>query len=165
MAEEKARYGDDSQSSREDETSPNQQEDLREKVSRVGYAELVDALKDVQKVLGCPILATSWAVRPQVVTDDPYARRGGEAENDRAVLPQVWNSFCAVRLGVRGEKVKKFPETLSLEQALRDREARQSVVERGKFSVWAEGVRSGNVGAGTSVEFRILEDGVEFDDE
>jgi DNA-repair protein XRCC2 len=126
------------------------------------YANLAAALKHASKVLNTPIIYTT---RHLGLLKDP-ASYGPSSRSFRPPLPAPWPSFSTLRLVVHRAAVRKLPVQMSVEEARREAEARQKVVDDGKFECFVDefGVEETvlqrlRVG-GAGFDFRIMGDGV-----
>ncbi|KAI9710606.1 MAG: hypothetical protein M1828_002157 [Chrysothrix sp. TS-e1954] len=137
---------------------------------RAGYAELVDALKKAQDQFDCSILATSWGLLPAKV---PTQTIGTPRPSFRPMFPPVWQNFCTCRMVVGRELVKRFPSGMSVTEAVRDQDARMSVVRNGRLwcavDRWdlGESVRKGIREKAVAREFgwSIRDEGVRIDED
>lgn len=122
---------------------------LESSEERSSYAALVDALRGLQLRFGARIVATAWGAAPSGME-----QRTGRAPL-RSPLPSVWQGFVTRRVGVMREVVRKFPEGMGLQQAMREAEARRVAVEGSGFRCWVDGL----VG-GSEVRLMIDDEGV-----
>ncbi|KAF2169935.1 hypothetical protein M409DRAFT_19552 [Zasmidium cellare ATCC 36951] len=132
-----------------------------------GYVQLAGALKNAGRILNTPILFTCW--------DMSSAKKGSSFGQDirsyRSSLPPPWQTLPTLRLVVRRIPVRKLPVEIGVEEALREGEMRQKVVELGRFECfvneWGLDERSMQrfQANGGGFEFRIRGDGVHFDEE
>lgn len=160
MAEEIAKW--DAGSEEDQATTPRPER-------QSGYALLAHELRGAQKQFDCPIIATSWGLKP--VAGPQAQQRAGLGSRLQPsftpLLPPAWQNFISLRLGVGRAPVKKFAAGMSLEQAEKDKDAREKVVGERRFCCWVDlwGVEGGGSGArkGGECEFRIGDEGVEMD--
>ncbi|KAI9826678.1 MAG: hypothetical protein M1819_007312 [Sarea resinae] len=129
--------------------------------------DIVKELRSLQKTFDCVIVATNWGLYPCHSENGPLSFRPH--------LPPVWTFFCTLRLVVEKEKVPGFGPGMSVEEALLDAEARQSVVDQGRFLGWVDrwGSESwvdpiwdalGRVKDGGSFAFTVTGSGVEVEE-
>ena len=129
------------------------------------WRDIVTALRQTQQILECPIVATNWALGSM------YSERGKPMLKPH--LPNVWNSFCTVRLVVERNKVKNFGPGLSAQEALSEKGLRQEVLDSREFSCWVnwcgyedwrdEVREAASRLRGTAFSFKILGDGIAID--
>ncbi|WEW60231.1 hypothetical protein PRK78_005716 [Emydomyces testavorans] len=124
------------------------------------HAEIVSRLRELQSKFSCVILFTTAGLYP--------SRTADSLVSFRPYLPYPWPVFPTLRLVVRRDPVRPFPGEMTVDEAMADAAARQSVVQRGQFSGWVDlasvpvGVRS-ELGRKGGFAFRIAAEGVEFD--
>ena len=157
MAGEEARWGESSQEAQNGTRRPERPSP---------YAVLAQELRSVQRQFECPVITTSWGLSPVAGTQS-HGLGGGARPSFRPRLPLAWQNFVTLRLGVGRESVKKFAPGMTLEQAERDREAREKAVQEGRFTCWVDlwGVDGGGSGArkGGEFQFMIRDEGLDFD--
>ncbi|KAK4504209.1 hypothetical protein PRZ48_005125 [Zasmidium cellare] len=129
-----------------------------------GYVQLAGALKNVGRVLNAPVVFSSWNMNS--VKKNPSL--GPDVRAYRSSLPPPWSTLPTLRLVVRRIPVRKLPVEIGVEEALREGEMRQRVVEQGRFEVlvneWGLEERAAQR-LGGGFDFRIREDGVQFEEE
>lgn len=132
------------------------------------YIRLVHHLRTIQNTFECAIVATTWGLTP---TSGNHPNTNAPS-SFRPHLPPVWTAFTTLRLTVDRDAVANFAPGMSAEEAVRDKEARQDAVRKGRFSAWVDGWGSdgwsdgirealseeGNAGFG----FVISNDGIEM---
>lgn len=92
------------------------------------YRSLVHALREVQRLFCCPIIATNWALADPVHSSDRSSLRSH--------LPGIWNSFRTVNIVLQRSSVTKFGPGMSVEEVLGEKEQRQEAVDRSGFCGW-----------------------------
>ncbi|KAI9855145.1 MAG: hypothetical protein M1824_006285 [Vezdaea acicularis] len=101
------------------------------------YQSLVHTLKSIQQTFSCTVLATSWGLFPFQAAKP--SRSKSRPVSFRPHLPAVWASYPTLRLVVARSVVPRFAPEMMVEEAARDRDARQEVVEKGRFGAWVDG--------------------------
>lgn len=113
------------------------------------YRDLVSALRHVQQVFECAIIATNWGLAP--------VEFDGGNRALRQHLPAVWNNFCTLKLVVERDSVSKFGPGISVEEAYKESRRRQDAVDESPFSCsvnwwesekWRQELRGVKKGAG-----------------
>lgn len=128
-----------------------------------GYVQLAAALKNSVRIFNTPIIFSSWHLG---AVKDANSNSGPEALSFRSSLPAPWPNLPTLRLMVHRAPVRKLPVEISVEDALRESEARQKVVEKGKVECFVN--ESGVEGRmlqklrarGAGFDFYITADGV-----
>ncbi|KAI9710693.1 MAG: hypothetical protein M1820_002526 [Bogoriella megaspora] len=127
------------------------------------YSRLKKQLTTIAKSLACPVVFTTRS------TDN---RAANTRSHEPSITPEhagTWSGFATLRLLVSKVAVDRFPPAYSVDEALRDRLARQEVVERGRYEIhlnywgaenWNEDLRSAVRGAITRIPLWIGVDGV-----
>jgi len=92
------------------------------------YRSLVSALRDVQILFDCPIIATDWALATPVYNND--------GSSLRPHLPGIWTTFRTVNVVLQRHSVKRFGPGMSVEEVLAEKEQRQEAVDRSGFFGW-----------------------------
>ncbi len=100
------------------------------------YGELVRRLRSLQSTLCCAVVATTWSLSLAQSTGP------GSPPSLKTHLPPPWSSFPTLRLAVVRDAVPSFAPGMSIVKALGDRDARQKVVDEGKFTVSVNRVSS-----------------------
>lgn len=130
------------------------------------YVQLAAAVRDVAQTFNAPVVFTSSNLVPikQAHTSGPDAR------SFRASLPPPWQTLPNVRLVMQRSSVRKLPMEIGVEDALRESENRQKVVEHGRFECFVnewgleeralQRLHSGRTG----FELSITEEGVKTAD-
>ncbi|KAI6821260.1 hypothetical protein KC332_g9339 [Hortaea werneckii] len=131
------------------------------------YHHLTTALRNATRTFSCPAVFTSWHLGPT----PQIQSQGPESRSMRFALPAPLSQLPLLRLIVQRKPVRKFPVGMSVQEALREAEARQRAVEEGRFEClvneWGMDERTverlsrseGGMGFG----FRIRADGVEVE--
>lgn len=131
--------------------------------------DLVEALRNVQLIFDCTVVAGNWALSPiQFTLAGPSLR---------SHVPPVWNSFWGLRLVVMRDRVMKFRHGMGVEEALTEAGARRKAVRENGFICWVnrwgskdwesaveESLRSVRDG-GRKFEFRVSGTGIEMANE
>ena len=130
------------------------------------YRSLVQELSLIQRTFDCVIVAANQGLTPLQWT------RKGEVSL-RPPMPAVWNEFCALKLIVGRDGVRKFGPGISAEEAVREREMRRKALEEsgfwGRVNWWgsgewelgvAEGLRA--LPGGGSFSFRVMREGIKM---
>ncbi|KKK18967.1 hypothetical protein AOCH_006346 [Aspergillus ochraceoroseus] len=105
------------------------------------YADLVTALKRVQRLFDCAIIYTSTSLagksvgKPGAPLDayNPLDTVLPNMVSFRSSLPPPWGLFPTLRLVVQRDMVRPFPPTMSIRDAQKDAQMRHEVVMQGKF--------------------------------
>lgn len=132
------------------------------------YVQLAAALKNSQRIFNTSLIFTSWHNGP--IKDPSSNHLGPEAQSFRSSLPAPWPTLPTLRFIVHRAPVRKLPVEISVEDALRESETRQKVVEKGKVECFVnefgveEGVLQNLRKGGAGFDFFITEDGVAFDE-
>lgn len=127
-----------------------------------GYIQLAAALKNASRIFNCPIIFTCWHLGP--VKKTPGFGQGTRAL--RPSLPTPWQGVPTLRLVVQRVPVRKLPVEITVEEALRESEMRQKVVEQGRFECfvndWGMDERTMQKfhAQAAGFEFRIVRDGL-----
>ncbi|KAI9805614.1 MAG: hypothetical protein M1833_005106 [Piccolia ochrophora] len=98
------------------------------------HQTIVSGLRSLRLRFGCVVVVSSWILG------------AGSGTEDYAHLPGVWAGFQTMTVKVDKEDVARFGLGMSAEEAVRDRKARQEVVDRGKFVGYVMGERYGGRG-------------------
>ncbi|RMY83737.1 hypothetical protein D0862_11613 [Hortaea werneckii] len=134
------------------------------------YQHLATALRTATRTFSCPAVFTTYHSGP--TPSNPNQTPGTRFL--RPALPAPLSQFpLLLRFIVQRKPVRKFPVGLSIEEALREAEARQRAVEEGRFECFLNewGVdertlqRLSRSGMGRGFGFRIDADGVQIDSE
>lgn len=96
-----------------------------------GYVQLAAALKNASRVFSTPIVFTTWYLGPPIKKTPNFG--AADATSFRPSLPPPWQALATLRLVVRKAEVRKLPVEISVEEAVRESEIRQKVVEQGRF--------------------------------
>ncbi|KAF2840250.1 hypothetical protein M501DRAFT_932154 [Patellaria atrata CBS 101060] len=129
------------------------------------YQSVLSALKTVQQTFSCNILYTSVSLPPARPSNTTNSTPSHIPANlPRSLLPISWYAFPTLRLLLARENVPPVAPAMSVQEARRDRDARQSVVERGGFGMIALSAGRGELGE--SVGFYVRgEEGVVFEED
>ena len=130
-----------------------------------GVESTVQALRDVQGLLSCSLLFTTWALNPLFPTP------GRAATAYRPHLLPPWGNLATLRLIVDRVNIVKFAPGMSVEEALRDADKRQEAVEKGQVHVivnqwgseeWSDGIKKALSAdsSGGGFDFRITQAGI-----
>jgi DNA-repair protein XRCC2 len=132
---------------------------LADDTSPPGYPQLATALQTAARTFVTPIIFTSRSLGAPKRTPDAH----------RPPLPPPWPRLPRLRLVVQRAPLSKIPVEVTVEDALRDVEARREVIERGRFECfvdeWGVGervLRRLQVEKGARFEFFITREGVEM---
>lgn len=129
-----------------------------------GYAQLAAALKNSIRIFNTSVIFSSWhlgAVR------DVTSNMGSEVQSFRPSLPSPWPALPTLRLIVHRAPVRKLPIELGVEDALRESETRQRVVDKGKVECFVNesGIEEHTMqklrARGAGFDFYITGDGVD----
>ena len=117
--------------------------------------ELTRALQGLQRAFSCAVIATSRA---------SHSYSAGAASEPPGYA-SAWTALFSLRLRTARDVVPKFGPGMSVQEARRDRDSRQSVVDAGGFGCWVdEDEREGDGQKGKRgnvvFKYRILDDGV-----
>ncbi|RMY85067.1 hypothetical protein D0861_06646 [Hortaea werneckii] len=131
------------------------------------YHHLTTALRNATRTFSCPAIFTSWHLGPT----PPIPSQGPESRSLRPALPAPLSQLPLLRLIVQKKPVRKFPVGMSVQEALREAEARQRAVEEGRFECivneWGMDERTverlSRSKEGMGFGFRIGADGVEVE--
>lgn len=132
-----------------------------------GYIPLAAALKNASRTFNTPVIFTCWHLGP--IKKSPSAF-GSDLRAFRPLLPPPWQTLPTLRLVVQRTAVRKLPVEISVEEALRESEMRQKVVDEGTFECFVnewgldERAMQRFQAKGAGFEFRILEESVRFED-
>lgn len=131
------------------------------------YRDIVHALRAVQTMLSCTIVAGNSALSP--------LQPGTFGSKVRPHLPAAWSAFCTLKVSVAREQIPKFVSGLSAEEARTEAEARMTAVRKSGFSGWVDswGIEGWESGVREALEalrnkgafrFRIDKDGIQIDE-
>ncbi|MCJ1397227.1 hypothetical protein MMC11_000419 [Xylographa trunciseda] len=118
------------------------------------YRDLVAALRRVQAIFSCTVVAGNVAFAPLLP--------GPLGLTVRSHLPAVWSAFCPLKVLVMREVTPKFGPGISAEEAAREAPARRDVVQRKKFRGWVDAWGSETWEAGVKSALEALEGNGEF---
>ena len=126
------------------------------------YHDIVSALRKVQTVFSCTILAGNIALSP--------LQPSSISSFLRPHLPAVWNSFCAAKIIVVRKSTPKFPPTISSEEAALEALMRRDAVMKSGFRGWVDSWGAEDWNASTKealrkigdLDFEVDENGVRF---
>ena len=126
------------------------------------YRDITSALREVQAIFSCTILAGNIALSPlQPSSLGPFLRPH---------LPPAWNAFCAAKIIVVRERTPKFPPSISSEEAALEASMRRNAVIKSGFRGWVDSWGAEDWEASTKemlknigdFKFAIDENGVRF---
>lgn len=132
-----------------------------------GYVQLAGALKNASRIFNTPVIFTCWNMSSP--KKSPSFGMGTRAY--RSPLPPPWQTLPTLRLLVQRIQVRKLPVEIGVEEALRESEMRQKVVEQGSFECYVnewgldERTMQEFQSNGAGFEYRVLEDGAHFGSE
>lgn len=133
-----------------------------------GHIQLAASLKNATRTFNTSLIFTSW--HNGAPLKDPTSNLGPDAQSFRSSLPSPWPNLATLRLIVHRAPVRKLPVEMSVEDALRETESRQKVVEKGKAECFVnefgveESVMQILRASGAGFDFYITEGGVEMGD-
>ena len=114
------------------------------------YRDIVSALREVQAIFSCTILAGNIALSPlQPSSLGPFLRPH---------LPTVWNSFCAAKIIVVRKRTPKFPPSISSEEAALEASMRRNAVIKSGFCGWVDSWGAEDWEAGTKEALKEVGD-------
>ncbi|KAI7265233.1 hypothetical protein KC345_g8533 [Hortaea werneckii] len=132
------------------------------------YQQLTTALRKATQTFSCPAIFTSWHLGPT-----PHLNtQGPDPRSLRPPLPATLSQLPLLRLIVQRKAVRKFPVGMSITEALREADARQTAMEEGRFECfvneWGMDERtverlSRSGGGAMGWGFRIGADGMEVE--
>ncbi|KAF2231746.1 hypothetical protein EV356DRAFT_283457 [Viridothelium virens] len=126
------------------------------------YAQLRQTLKMLMKSFACPV----------IITTDSNTRHLLPQSHEAILTPELshpWLAFPKVRLLIRKPPIDKFPPAHSVQEAFRDKLARQEVVNQGRFEIllkyraaeaWREGLESAPADQTICLPVRVGDEGV-----
>lgn len=126
------------------------------------YALLRQNLNDLAWKYSCPVIVTNRSNGRNIRLQSHEATIAPD-------LPMPWPAFPTLRLYVRRVPVDKFPPMHSMQEALRDRIARQNIVSQGRYEIllnhwametWSENLKSALEGRATTIPMWIGGEGV-----
>lgn len=132
-----------------------------------GYLLLAAALKNAVRSFNTAVIFTSWHLG---AVKDMTANMGRDAQSSfRSSIPSPWPQLPTLRLVVRRAPVRKLPVEISVQDALRESETRQEVVQKGKVECFVnefgmeESVMQKLRAVGAGFDLYVTGDGVSLD--
>ena len=127
-----------------------------------GYAALASTLKETCATFSCPAVVTTWYLGPS--QSQNQHRSFSTPRSFRPNLPAPWSTLPTLRLVVQRVPVRKFPQGITLDNAMREADDRWKVVSEGKFECfvneWGLDARMSQRLEGGGFVFRINADGI-----